>query len=236
MRRGAKVINLSLTAQTDDPEVRVAIAQAVSNGIVLVAAVGNHHGDGTDPPSYPAAYPHVIGVGAIGPDGNRAQTSQVGDYVDLVAPGAGILTAAPGHGYHQLDGTSFAAPFVAATAALLLQHHPGLTPDQVAERLRATADPAPGGPSSREYGAGVVNPYRAVTELAGGPPRLAGPLATHSADADALADSRRSALLRRHSLQIATAVAAIVAIVVLGAMVLPRGRRRRWRPIGSSTT
>ena len=63
----------------------------------MVAAAGNLHDSG-DPRPYPAAYDGVLGVGAIGADGGRAAFSQTGPYVDLVAPGSEVLTAAPGAG------------------------------------------------------------------------------------------------------------------------------------------
>ena len=62
---------------------------------------------------------------------------------------------------------SFSAPFVSATAALLLERFPGISPAAVLRRLQATADPAPGG--AKEYGKGLLNPYRALA-TAGRPP------------------------------------------------------------------
>ena len=90
--------------------------------------------------------------------------SQVGAYVSVVAPGSGVVAAAPGHGLGRYDGTSFAAPFVAATAALIRQYHPGIRAPEVIARILATTDPAPGNRPSPAYGYGILNPYRAVTE------------------------------------------------------------------------
>ena len=90
----AQVINLSLTQETDDPQLRAAVGYAVSRDVVVVAAVGNAHQDtGADPPSYPAAYPGVLGVGAVDENGNRVAQSQVGSYVRIVAPGANVTAA-----------------------------------------------------------------------------------------------------------------------------------------------
>ncbi|MBM0235840.1 type VII secretion-associated serine protease mycosin, partial [Micromonospora sp. STR1_7] len=159
----ADVVNLSVVLYADDPAVQSAVAYAVQRNVVLVAAAGNLHDSG-DPRPFPAAYDGVLGVGAIGADGVRAAFSQTGPYVDLVAPGSEVLVAAPGQGHQRVEGTSYAAPFVAATAALLRQYRPELTAAQVAERIIATADPAPGPGHGGGYGAGVLNPYRAVTE------------------------------------------------------------------------
>ncbi|WP_107079887.1 type VII secretion-associated serine protease mycosin, partial [Micromonospora sp. MH33] len=162
----ADVVNLSVVLYADNPAVRAAIAYAVRRDAVVVAAAGNLHDSG-DPSPYPAAYDGVLGVGAIGADGTRSAFSQTGPYVDLVAPGSDVLMAAPRQGHHRAEGTSYAAPFVAGTAALLRQYRPELDAAEVARRIVTSADPAPG--RADGYGAGVLNPYRAVTESTGGP-------------------------------------------------------------------
>ncbi|MET7861751.1 type VII secretion-associated serine protease mycosin [Micromonospora taraxaci] len=232
----ADVINLSVVLYADDPEVRSAVRYAVDRDVVLVAAAGNLHDSG-DPQPFPAGYDGVIGVGAIGADGVRATFSQTGPYVDLVAPGSEVVTAAPGAGHHQVEGTSYAAPFVAATAALLRGYRPELSAAQVAERIIATADPAPGVGQGGGYGAGVLNPYRAVTETGGS--RAAGPrqvtaLADDRADPAALARQARRASARDRALLVGVVVGMTAATVVLLALVLPRGARRRWRPAGEA--
>ncbi|MGC4745330.1 type VII secretion-associated serine protease mycosin [Micromonospora sp. DT201] len=228
----ADVVNLSVVLYADDPEVRSAVQYAVDRNVVLVAAAGNLHDSG-DPRPFPAGYEGVLGVGAIGADGGRATFSQTGSYVDLVAPGSEVLTAAPGAGHHQVEGTSYAAPFVAATAALLRQYRPELTAAQVAERIIATADPAPGAGHGGGYGAGVLNPYRAVTETSGGraaDPQPVAVLADDRTDPALLARQARRATARDRALLLGAVVGTTAATVVLLALVLPRGARRRWRP------
>jgi subtilisin family serine protease len=219
------VINLSISTTADSPAMRAAVAEALAADIVVVAAVGNHHDQG-DPTPYPAAYDGVIGVGAIAADGRRLAESQVGSYVDIVAPGDRIIAAVPGHGHQAFHGTSLAVPFVAATAALIRARYPGLGQADVARRLLATADPAPGSRPSPEYGYGVLNPVRALTEVLvpGGPgaasqrplPAIGGNVSPTPATPTALI---AAALLVIAAMVIATAAAAI-----------PLGRRRRWRP------
>ncbi|MEU4553989.1 type VII secretion-associated serine protease mycosin [Micromonospora violae] len=230
----ADVVNLSVVLYADDPEVRSAVRYAVDRNVVLVAAAGNLHDSG-DPRPFPASYDGVLGVGAIGADGGRATFSQTGPYVDLVAPGSEVLTAAPGLGHHRVEGTSYAAPFVAATAALLREYRPELTAAQVAQRIIATADPAPGPGHGGGYGAGVLNPYRAVTETSGGGAAGARPvaaLADDRTDPAELARQSRRAAARDRALLVG-AVAGLTAVtVVLLALVVPRGVRRRWRPAG----
>jgi len=226
----ARVINLSLTTSTDAPAVRAAVAAAIDSGVVVVAAAGNQGAKGNATP-YPTAYPDVIGVGAIGPGGLRAGFSQHGSYVDLVAAGDGITTAALRSGHIVRSGTSFSAPLVAATAALVLQRFPDLTPAQVARRLIATADPAPGGRHSDEYGYGLLNPYRALTESLG-PERPASPApaVVHTEDPATVALRERRDHAQDMSLVAAAAGGGLVVLIGLGVMVVRRGRRRDWRP------
>jgi type VII secretion-associated serine protease mycosin len=225
---GAKVINLSLSGYGDFPAIRDAVAYAQSRDALLVAAVGNRADQGATL-SFPAAYDGVLGVGSISIDGVRAQGSQVGSYVDLVAPGQDVVAASRVAGHHYWAGTSFATPFVSGAAALVRAAHPELTAPQVAERLLATADPAPGGKNSQEYGAGIVDPYRAVTEdLSDREPLAAPAVSPKPPDPDEIreaawwADMSAGAKIGAGLVVVAIVVAAILAVA------LPRARRRRW--------
>ena len=224
----ATVLNLSLVTTQDDEMVRQAVAYAVEHDVVVVAAVGNAHSQG-DPTPYPAAYPGVIGVGAIGQDGSRFAQSQVGTYVDLVAPGDDVIAATPGHGHARYSGTSFAAPFVTATAALVRQRHPELTAAQVAARLTATADPpGPGGASQiNEYGAGVVNPYRAVTAPTQGGTEQA--VVTTQRPGTATPVATGTIRTKTLAIGIAGVGGSTSILFVIGVTVLPRWRRGRAR-------
>ncbi|GAB3067849.1 type VII secretion-associated serine protease mycosin [Micromonospora schwarzwaldensis] len=228
----ADVLNLSVVLYADDPAVRAAVAYAVRRDVVVVAAAGNLHDSG-DPRPFPAAYDGVLGVGAIGRDGTRAAFSQTGPYVDLVAPGSEVLMAAPRQGHRRAEGTSYATPFVAGTAALLRQYRPGLHAAEVAGRIVAGTDPAPG--RSEGYGAGVLNPYRAVTESPGGadaPPERGAALPADRPDPAALARQSRRATARSRALLVAGVTGGAAVLVALLAVVLPRGARRRWHPAG----
>ncbi len=228
----ADVVNLSVVLYADHAAVRDAVGYALARDVVVVAAVGNLHGNG-DPRPYPAAYEGVLGVGAIGADGVRADFSQIGSYVDLVAPGSDVLMAAPGQGHHRAEGTSYATPFVAATAALLREYHPELSAEEVAGRLVSTADPAPG----NGYGAGVLNPYRAITETTGGAAARTAPviaLADERPDPALAAQQNRRADARQRAVLLAAVGGLMVVGIVLVALIVPRGARRRWRPADPS--
>lgn len=229
--QGAKVINLSMAGDQDQAPVRKAVAYAVRKDVVVIAAVGNNQrGADGELPSYPAAYSGVLGVGAIDLAGARVDSSQVGPYVDLVAPGEGVLAATRQAGHEYVSGTSFAAPFVAATAALVRSAWPKLTAPQVIQRLKATATPARGGRDSMEYGAGIVDPYRAVTEgLIAAPAKTIPAMTVPPPDQQRLAALGwwRSAGERARELTVlATGGALLVALL---SSILLAGRRRRWR-------
>jgi subtilisin family serine protease len=230
-RGNADVLNLSVVMTGDDDRVRRAVAAALVRGVVVVAAAGNNGSpEKGNPTPYPAAYPGVIGVGAVTPAGVRASFSQHGDYVDLVAAGEGVTTAAPRSGHTTRQGTSFATPYVTATVALLLERFPGLSPAQVQRRLTATADPAPGGSRSDEYGYGLLNPYRALTETLGPElPRSPAPMVLHSADQAVVALQQRRRESEQRALVVGAGGAGVALLAGLIAGAWRRGRRRHWR-------
>jgi type VII secretion-associated serine protease mycosin len=228
-----QVVNLSISTTENNPDLRSAIAAALADDIVVVAAVGNDDQHG-NPTPYPAAYPGVVGVGAIGKDGLRVASSQVGPYVDLVAPGSAVMGATPGRGQQAYEGTSFATPFVAATAALIRARYPNLHQADVVARLLATADPAVGAVPSPQYGYGVVNPMRALTELVDSGPPPKGPGASPLAVGPPAADGSSGPDL----VVVGFALALVLGTIMLAAVAaaVPAGRRRRWRAGGPVPT
>lgn len=156
VRMGAKVINLSTSGKTGTKREQEAVDYARKHGVVVVAAAGNMGEDVEE--YYPAALDGVICVAATSWDDMQPTFSNFGDNVDLAAPGVEILSlrargtdtnmsTAVGQGYKQGmaivgkdkkyyygSGTSLAAPFVTAAAAILIGQNPKLTPEQV-ERI-----------------------------------------------------------------------------------------------------
>lgn len=230
---GATVIDVSPAFPTDVPELRSAVQAALAAGIVVVAAAGDRHdpGRGQDPATYPAGYPGVIGVGSVDQMFLRAPSSDVGPHVLVTAPGDGVVAATRLTGHQVWSGTSVAAAFVAGTAALIRQSWPQLGPSDVAARIAATADPAPGGQHGPQYGYGIVDPYRAVTEQLTGrtPATVPGLPAPH---VDPVAQARHRWWERISRTALLATGAAVLALVLLtaAALILPRGRARGWRP------
>jgi len=131
---GADVINLSFGGSEADL-LHEAIVDAVGRGSIVVAAAGNF---GTEEPVYPACYDEVLGVAAADSCGGVAPFSSRGDWVGCSAPGVSILSAVPG-GFAAKSGSSQAAAFVSATAALVKSLHPDWTGEVIKVQILNTA-------------------------------------------------------------------------------------------------
>lgn len=146
-RERVPVINVSLVGPHNAALAR-AVAALQARGHVIVAAVGN---DGpAAPPLYPAAYPGVVGVGAVDARLRVLPESGSGPHVDFVAPGV-----VPGRG-RATRGTSFAAPIVARVAAMRLAEPDVAAAEGIRQRLAAEARDlgAPG--RDARYGEGLI--------------------------------------------------------------------------------
>ena len=163
VNHGAKIITMSLGGKYAllGTATETAIKYAYQHGCVLIAAAGN---DNSSEPFYPAAYDEVIAVSAIDQNDTKAQFSNYGNYVDLCAPGVNILSTMINGTYAYGSGTSFAAPFVAGVAALLLSKNLELKPQEVAETLYNQAEDLGDDRWDPYYGWGLVNAYSAVSQ------------------------------------------------------------------------
>lgn len=167
---GATVINMSLGSAADSEDVhaapphRAVVRYATSRGCVLVAAAGN---SGQRQKFYPAALPEVIAVGSVDAHGRRSRFSTWGPHIALCAPGEGVAGVGR-RGYQTSSGTSFAAPFVAGAAALLVARarRRGQPLDGAAVRalLCGSARALPGG-AGEETGAGLLDCMAAIEAL-----------------------------------------------------------------------
>ncbi len=169
----AKVINLSLGSTQSSTAMQTAVAEAISKNVLVVAAAGNR-GCGLfgAPTEYPAAYPGVVGVGAVNQSIQKASFSSCGSWVDVAAPGQSIISTmiqnsvglgcSASASYCTISGTSFSAPYVAAVGALAIARK-GWSQSTVASRLQSTAtDVSPSGRDT-STGAGFINPLKLIT-------------------------------------------------------------------------
>lgn len=183
--RGAAVINLSLGGPNRSETVVKALSYANSGQRLVVAAAGN---DKCQKKQYPGGfdnvetftswfglfprtyYTSVLTVGATdtadrrsvwkpgSPDCTPDAGSNYGWWVEIGAPGTGIMSTVPGASYRSYNGTSMATPFVAGAAALVFAAHPNWTEDQVRARLMLTAHDIPG----QGLGRGRLDVFSAV--------------------------------------------------------------------------
>jgi membrane-anchored mycosin MYCP len=229
---GADVINISAQTAADGPELRSAVQEALGKNVVIVAAAGNRDPqDGSLPtPVFPAQYPGVISVGAVDQSGQVTQFTNPRTQVSVIAPGNAVITTAPNGGYYIKEGKSFAAPFVAGVAALIRESHPNLTAAQVKQRIEATADGSRGVGS----GQGMVNPQEAVTAVIS-PDSGGSSTAGQIRPVKIAMPEQTDPVTRNVALGVTGAALGMAALVVAGGFVIPRGRRRGWKP-GRVTT
>ena len=159
---GAKVINISLGGSNESTSLTAAIQYAVDRNVLVVAAAGNGAAD--SPPKWPGASDLTIAVTAVDRNNSATSFDQRGDYIDLAAPGASILSTAS-NDYKIQSGTSMAAAFVTGAAALLFAAQPSITAAQVRDVLQRTATDI--GPPGRDttFGYGLINLVAAFAEL-----------------------------------------------------------------------
>ncbi|QOJ28454.1 MAG: S8 family serine peptidase [Ignavibacteriales bacterium] len=134
---GAQVINCSWGGSGYSILGQEVINYAMIKGSLVVAAAGNSNSPAAH---YPSGYRGVLSVASTGSSDLKSGFSNYGTTVDVSAPGEGIYNTWQNDGYAYLSGTSMASPLAAGLAALVFSHFPGITPEQVGERLRVTGD------------------------------------------------------------------------------------------------
>lgn len=222
LAEGARVINISLTScapagtmPQGAKEVTDSVVRAEAAGAVVVAAAGNTGGScHEESVAWPAVLPEVIAVSAVQFDSAGqalpADYAITGQWVDIAAPGGPVLGPDPrtpaglidrhvfgsgeGTRAQHIAGTSFAAPTVSGTAALLLARNPELSPAQVRDIILNSASPIS---SELGLGRGIVAPYDALiwTTVDTAAQHDVKPAAA-PAQPDALSSHRRNAPLR----------------------------------------
>ncbi|WP_228790379.1 type VII secretion-associated serine protease mycosin [Nocardia cyriacigeorgica] len=174
---------------TVDEPLGAAVKYAYDRNVVVVAAAGNLQTDGAckaqntgsgwpgvQTVATPAWFdPYVLSVASVDPNGVVSELSLNGPWIGVAAIGRQIvsLDSKPGgvglvdgvqtaEGISPIEGTSFAAPYVAGLAALVRSRFPELTAAQVIERIKRTAH-APGPGRDDRIGHGLIDPVAALT-------------------------------------------------------------------------
>jgi subtilisin family serine protease len=170
-----QVISMSIGYSAPSGEVRAALQDAYSQGIVLVASSGNSGNNdeqhtrtgnhGWAPVSFPAEYPGVLGVGAVTIDRQPTSFSSGNLSVQVAAPGKSVPAQGRNGEYYTVSGTSPACALVAGVAALIKSQYPGISPAKVMEALTTTAQqPLSGHGYNVLTGFGIVNADAALIE------------------------------------------------------------------------
>jgi hypothetical protein len=132
LENGARVMSLSWGSETRSDFLESALDYARSKGLIVVASAGN---EPTGKPVYPAAFPSVIGVGALAPDGKSWENSNYGDFVSVYAPGFATLPVGYKGDPGAYAGTSISAAYAANVIADYLSEHPEATSQEVLDAL-----------------------------------------------------------------------------------------------------
>ncbi len=169
---GAQVISMSLGYALPSLPVRSALQDALNHNVVIVASSGNSgeiqaaRSKGYAPYSFPADYPGVLGVAAIGQDGQPARFSSDNISVQVAAPGVNVPAQGRDGQYWLVSGTSPACALTAGVAALIRSAYPGLTPEMVRQAITSTASNRPRGGYDDEVGFGTVDAAAALSAAA----------------------------------------------------------------------
>ncbi len=177
---GFQIINLSAGVLSTGDIAPTALEDAIQNySGLIVCAAGNEGVNIDSTPVYPACFPldNILVVGASNSDNMKWDDSNSGaTSVDVFAPGVDIVSCFPtakcqagtcgaegshANGYHYKSGTSMAAPYVTAIAALMLSKNSSLTPQQLRSKIIATCTDYSGFAGKCVSG-GIVNAYQAV--------------------------------------------------------------------------
>ena len=159
VEHGARVVNLSLGGTSPSDGMRDAITYANAHGVLVVAAGGNG-GAGANEPTYPAAYDAAIAVAAVDANRARATFSSTGSYIDVAAPGVGVVSTynSAVNAYASSSGTSMAAPYASAAAALVVAANPQQSADHARALLEQGADDLGAAGWDPAYGYGLIDP------------------------------------------------------------------------------
>jgi serine protease len=160
---GARVINLSLGGNGSSAALAAALDYAFAKDVVVVACTGNNSASTSPKVWYPAREPGVIAVAGMERDDRALWSGSItGAETVVTAPATELVGARP-NGYWKVQGTSFAAPMVSGTAALIRSRWPTMPAGEVINRIIKTAKDIGTGGRDPIYGFGLINPTAALT-------------------------------------------------------------------------
>ena len=158
---GARVASLSYQGASASSTIISAAQYLRSKGGVLIVAAGN-----TGAIDNTASTPYITVVSATDQNDAFCSFSTYGSFVDISAPGTGIISTMKGGGYGTFSGTSFSTPIVAASAALVIAKRPDFAPSQIDSTLLSTATDLGAAGRDIYFGYGRVNAAAAVQQAA----------------------------------------------------------------------
>jgi hypothetical protein len=165
----AEVISMSLGYNGPSLAVRAALQDAYDHRVVVVASSGNSgteaeaKGQGSAPYSFPADYPGVLGVAAVGENRQPAAFSSDNISVQVAAPGVNVPAQGRDGGYWLVSGTSPACALTAGVAALIKSRYPRLTDAQVGYAITRSTWRRPAHGPDDQVGFGTVDAAAALT-------------------------------------------------------------------------
>ena len=162
IQHGARIVNMSFAGPAD-PALSQALQIAREKGILVIAAAGN--AGPKSPPLYPGADPNVMAVTATDESDHLFSGANQGKYITVAAPGVDVLVPAPAGGVQLTTGTSVATANVSGVAALLIARKPSLKPEEIRAILFATAKHLGSQGINPQYGAGLVDPQKALEQV-----------------------------------------------------------------------
>ncbi|MFJ9589417.1 S8 family serine peptidase [Streptomyces acidicola] len=225
--QGAKVVYVGQALTTGGTLLAQAVAHASSKDVLVVAPaapdIAPTGTDGRPDPRarayWPARVPRVLSVVDYGPNGARPDNAPSPLAPDLAAPGDAVVGIGPrGAGHYIGSGSSLAAAHVAGAAALVRSYHPDLSATEVSRRLTEAAYP---GAVPR------LDTYAGLTAVLGDNAGQGEPKAD-----PAHVPPAEPASPRNRALLIAGGGGGVVLLVAAGAVIIPRGKARNWRPAG----
>nr|AGF93452.1 peptidase S8 and S53 subtilisin kexin sedolisin [uncultured organism] len=161
---GADIINMSLYANIKPPEsVHSAIRRAETRGTLVVGIAGNNGSS----VRYFGNWEETFTVGAVNKKKRRAYFSNYGSAVEIMAPGQSVLSYRPGGATATASGTSFAAPHVAGTAALILSQNPNMSLNELKNVLRNSARDIAGPGKDDKTGYGILDTESGLNAITG---------------------------------------------------------------------